>query len=146
MSLSNTSLLFKISQVAAKTNQTLSKKLKKFDIASEQRIILDLIKKENILSQNELSMILGKDKTTVSRLLDLIEKKGFIKREKSLEDKRFRTIYLTKLAEELLLNTEAIIEEFKNEVLININQVQRDNMMNQLNKIFNNIEEYNNEK
>ncbi|MCT7645894.1 MarR family transcriptional regulator [Arcobacter lacus] len=146
MSLINTSLLFKISQVAAKTNQALSKKLKEFDIASEQRIILDLIKKENILSQNELSMILGKDKTTVSRLLDLIEKKGFIKREKSLEDKRFRTIFLTKLGEDLLQNTEFIINEFRSDVLININQTQIDNVMNQLNKIFNNIEKYNNEK
>ena len=50
--------------------------------------ILDFIDQDNTLSQNELSKNLGKDKTTISRTLDALEKKIYIVRIPTQEDKR----------------------------------------------------------
>ncbi len=73
------SVPYRVAQTASKINQSLTKALKDYDIASEQRVILDLIDQDSSISQNELSQALGKDKTTISRTLDAIEKKVYPK-------------------------------------------------------------------
>lgn len=56
------SLPHKVAQTAYKINQSLSKVLIDFDIAPEQRVILEVIDKNKKVSQNELSQYLKKTK------------------------------------------------------------------------------------
>lgn len=57
--------------------------------------LLPLVESE-ILSQKDLSDRLVKDKTTVSRLVDGWVKKAWVKREVSLQDKRYYHLRFTK--------------------------------------------------
>lgn len=96
------SVPYRVAQTANKINQSLTKVLRDFDVAPEQRAILDFIDQDNTLSQNELSKNLGKDKTTISRTLDALEKKAYIVRIPTQEDKRVKTINLTSQGERVL--------------------------------------------
>ena len=72
------SIGFKINQTANKLNNKFNLLLQTYDIAPEQRATLEIIKYEKDVNQTKIAQILGKDKTTISRTLATLEKKGFI--------------------------------------------------------------------
>ncbi|WP_044419081.1 MarR family winged helix-turn-helix transcriptional regulator [Halarcobacter anaerophilus] len=140
------SVPYRVAQTASKINQSLTKALKDYDIASEQRVILDLIDQDSSISQNELSQALGKDKTTISRTLDAIEKKGYILREQTRDDKRFKIISLTVSGKKVLEETKPIIESLRSYFISDFSEDEVETINRLLNKISLNIDRFNNEK
>lgn len=140
------SVPYRVAQTASKINQSLTKALKDYDIASEQRVILDLIDQDSSISQNELSQALGKDKTTISRTLDAIEKKGYILREQTRDDKRFKIISLTVSGKKVLEETKPIIESFRSYFISDFSEDEVETINRLLNKISLNIDRFNDEK
>merc|ERR1711879_224612 len=87
--------------------QSLNKKLSPYEIAVEQRATLEIIKFEPDVNQTKIAKLLGKDKTTISRSLNSLEKKGLIQRENDvINDKRSNKILLTKKGEEIQNNRQ----------------------------------------
>jgi DNA-binding MarR family transcriptional regulator len=72
------------------------------DINLEQFVILLLLGKNNAYSQQEISNMLDKDKTTITRLLSKMEKKNLILRIPSRTDKRVNNTYATNYGKETL--------------------------------------------
>jgi DNA-binding MarR family transcriptional regulator len=66
-----------------------------FNITAEQFNLLTLLWYEDGLSQQQLADAVGRDKTTVSRVLDRMVKRDLVKKV-SGQDKRERLIYLTR--------------------------------------------------
>ncbi|MDR1167740.1 MAG: MarR family transcriptional regulator [Heliobacteriaceae bacterium] len=60
----------------------------KLDLTIDQLIILRILSFTPSISQNELAEILSKDKSNLSRMMDSLEKKGYILREAGLKSKR----------------------------------------------------------
>ncbi|MDC0932222.1 MarR family transcriptional regulator [Arcobacteraceae bacterium] len=108
------SLGFKINQIANKINSNLLKVLHPFNIAPEQRATLEIIKYEQEVNQTKISNILGKDKTTISRTLNTLEKKGYI--SKKAIDKRTNSIELTDEGEIILSSSKADVLAFRNKL------------------------------
>lgn len=140
------SISFKIAQVTNKMIQSLSKVLNEFDIAPEQRAILNNIKNDPLVSQNKLGQNLGKNKATISRTLDALDKRGYIVRESLIDDKRVKIIKLTTLGEEVLEKTEPIITKFRNQVTSDFTEEEIDIMFALIEKMLNNIDKFNDEK
>lgn len=69
------SLGFKISQTANRLNYQFVQLLSQYEIAPEQRATLEIISKDNEVSQTKIASILGKNKTTICRSLNSLEKK-----------------------------------------------------------------------
>lgn len=136
------SVPYRIAQTSNKITQSLSNVLKDFDIAPEQRAILDFIDQDDSLSQNELSLALGKDKTTVSRTLDALEKREYILRVPNLEDKRVKAISLTAKGKKVLDKTNIIIENFRDAMIEDFSQEDINTIFNLLDKLSKNIERY----
>ena len=65
------------------------------DLTTEQWVLIDLLNDENGLSQNELALRSFRDAPTVSRIIDLLCKKGYTKRQRAIDDKRRHNIFLT---------------------------------------------------
>jgi MarR family transcriptional regulator, transcriptional regulator for hemolysin len=105
------SIGFKINQIANKLNNKFNSLLYPYNIAPEQRATLEIIKYEKDVNQTKIANILGKDKTTISRTIATLEKKGFI--SKVQIDKRTNHIKLTKKGEEILENSAIIVKEFR---------------------------------
>lgn len=65
------------------------------DITTEQWVILDRLYKEDGLSQNELASDSFKNAPTISRIIDLLCKKGLTQRKQSSADRRSFHVFLT---------------------------------------------------
>lgn len=65
-------------------------------ITADQWVVLNLLYQEGDgNSQSEISRRTGKDSPTLTRIIDLLEKKGLIKREQDPDDRRKFRIFLT---------------------------------------------------
>ena len=73
----------------------LNAKLVKFNLTTEQWAVLMKLSKENKISQKQLSNISGKDQSTLTRIIDILERKKFIERHSSKEDRRSLVIHIT---------------------------------------------------
>lgn len=107
------SIAYRFIRGANSVNKTLNKKLSPFNIAIEQRATLEIIKFESDVNQTKIARLLGKDKTTISRSLDSLEKKGLIKKSETLEDKRSNKVELTKSGESILEDSIKEVASFR---------------------------------
>ncbi len=133
------SLGFKINQTANKINNKFTKLLNNFDIAPEQRAALEIIKYEKDVNQTKIANILGKDKTTISRTLSALEKKGFISKKQI--DKRTNLIELTKLGNEILEKSATQVKEFRTNLFSNLENEEVTSLIDLLEKVASNVEE-----
>lgn len=99
------SIAYRFIKAANTVNNRLNKKLSPFNIAIEQRATLEIIKFEKNVNQTKIAELLGKDKTTISRSLNSLQKKGLIKKSEVSEDKRSNKVELTKTGEMILNDT-----------------------------------------
>lgn len=127
------SLGFKISKISNKINNKFNKLLQKYDIALEQRATIEIIKYRKDVNQTEIAAILEKDKTTISRTLASLEKKGFI--FKNQIDKRTNLIEITPKAEKMLEESSEIVNEFRQSLYTNLNEDEAKTLINLLDKV-----------
>ncbi|WP_300702757.1 MarR family transcriptional regulator [uncultured Brachyspira sp.] len=71
--------------------------LDKHKLTSSQMDILMFLyhNEEKVINQRDIENFLGLSNPTITGTLYRLEKKGFIKRKVSLDDKRYKEIYLT---------------------------------------------------
>ncbi|AVP62374.1 MULTISPECIES: bifunctional helix-turn-helix transcriptional regulator/GNAT family N-acetyltransferase [Clostridium] len=82
-----------------------------------QAHILSYLKQNGITPFNELAIQLGIDKASLSRILNSLKTKNFIKIEKSPTDKRIKHISLLSLGMEAMINGDMEANKFINEIL-----------------------------
>jgi DNA-binding MarR family transcriptional regulator len=73
--------------------------------------------KQEGISQQELCNATFRDKPSITRLVDNLEKLNLVKRVASENDRRINLIYLTKQAQKLQEETMVLAEETLNEAL-----------------------------
>ena len=86
-----------------KLKQYLAAKLRKNDVplTPEQFMLIDLLWNQGEMTQQQLADQLQKDKNSVTKLVDAIERKGFVVRRPNPDDRRSNTLVLTEKAETL---------------------------------------------
>ena len=65
------------------------------DITKEQFSILILLTIKDGLYQTQIANILGKDRPNITRMIDILERKGFIRREKDATNRRILKVFIT---------------------------------------------------
>jgi len=80
------------------------------DVTPEQWTLLIIIFKNPGVSQTDIAKNGLKDKTNVTRILDVLEKKKYIIRKNDENDRRIYKIYLTKNGENILKKLFPIVE------------------------------------
>lgn len=113
--------------------------LQPFNIAPEQRAALEIIKYESDVNQTKIATILGKDKTTISRTLNTLETKGFIK--KSQKDKRTNLIEITPEGEDILDKCSVYVKGFRRNLGAKLNDEEINTLINLLEKVAISVEE-----
>jgi DNA-binding MarR family transcriptional regulator len=95
---------------------------------------MDTLWDEGVLSQQKIADIIFKDKNSVTKLIDALEKKGLVNRISDKSDRRLNQIHITERAiiikEEItkiaLESTDGIIRDIpKEELLIFINVLNK---------------------
>ena len=116
--------------ITGKASTAIARRLqKKFNNAGvnltiEQWSVLYHLWKINGLSQQELCTATFRDKPSITRLVDNLEKLSLVKRVPDGKDRRINKIYLTKHAEALEVQTMQLAEETLNEALAGVSQEQ----------------------
>ncbi len=83
-----------------KLKQFIAAKLRQVDVplTPEQFMLIDLLWNQGEMSQQQLADQMQKDKNSVTKLVDAIERKGFVVRQQNVHDRRSNTIVLTEKA------------------------------------------------
>lgn len=96
----------------------LNSQLGAFDITAEQWHVLLKLSKQNNINQKVLSQIVNKDQPTLTRMLDILERKSLVERHASKEDRRSFCIHITEkglaLTEKLIPYIEDIFKQILN--------------------------------
>lgn len=71
------------------------------DLTPEQWVLLDYLMSENGVSQTELAAKSYKNAPTVSRIIDVLERKNYVERQRFSNDRRRYKIFLTALGQEI---------------------------------------------
>jgi len=109
--------------VTGKASIAIARRLQKkfnsagLNITIEQWSVLYHLWKEDGRSQQQLCNATFRDKPSITRLVDNLEKLNLVKRVASENDRRINLIYLTKQAQKLEEETMKIADETLNEAL-----------------------------
>lgn len=109
--------------ITGKASTAIARRLqKKFNTAElnltiEQWSVLYHLWKQDGISQQELCNATFRDKPSITRLVDNLEKLQLVKRVPSESDRRINLIYLTKQSQKLQEYTMTLAEETLNEAL-----------------------------
>ena len=113
---------------------------KGYDITFEQWTVLNVLYMEPGVIQSKIAIKTYKDKTNITRILDVLSKNGYVMREKHGSDRRSSCIYLTdagrKVFEDLIPSINSINEQFTKD----ISDEELKVFMNVLEKIYINAE------
>lgn len=106
---------FKIDTTIKKIRNALQKQLHDagFDLTVDQWVLIDHIERQPGISQNELAELTFKDPPTVTRIIDLIEKKGLVERRLVPGDRRKFNLYLTDSGKAIYHDAFPIVAEIR---------------------------------
>ena len=89
-------------------------KARGYKVTPEHWAVLNCLWREDGQNQSQIAKKIAKDKTNLTRILDVMEKNGYIRRQKYEGDRRVYHIYLTeegrKLKKELIPIAEQLVE------------------------------------
>ncbi len=109
------------------------------DITIEQWSILYHLWKEDCLSQQELCNKTFRDKPSITRLIDNLEKQKLVKRNGSKEDRRKNLICLTDTAKQLQQQTIDLANQTMDECLIGITKDEIETVKSVLQRVYDNL-------
>jgi DNA-binding MarR family transcriptional regulator len=109
------------------------------EITIEQWSVLYHLWKEDCLSQQELCNRTFRDKPSITRLIDNLEKQKLVKRIPSKADRRINLVCLTDAARELQDKTIELANETMNEALVGINKEEIDTVKQVLQRVYDNL-------
>ena len=108
------------------------------EITIEQWSVLYHLWKEDGLSQQELGNRTFRDKASITRLIDNIEKLGLVERIASKEDRRVNLVYLTDPAKPLQEATYELANQTMNEALQGISKEEIEIVKNVFQRVYEN--------
>ncbi len=106
---------FKIDTTIKKIRNALQKQLQDagFDLTVDQWVLIDHIERQPGISQNELAEMTFKDPPTVTRIIDLIEKKELVQRGIVPGDRRKFNLFLTEKGKVLYKEAFPIVADIR---------------------------------
>ncbi|HPZ87923.1 MAG TPA: MarR family transcriptional regulator [Flavihumibacter sp.] len=131
--------------ITGKASTAIARRLqKKFNNAGlnltiEQWSVLYHLWKQDGISQQELCNATFRDKPSITRLVDNLEKLKLVKRVSSKEDRRMNLVYLSPEAKKLQDRTMEIAEETLSEALISVPADQIDICKQVLQIVYDNL-------
>jgi DNA-binding MarR family transcriptional regulator len=108
------------------------------EITPEQWAILKRISERAGVNQRELADLTFKDPASVTRTLDLLEKKGLVKRTDPENDRRAYHLYLTDAGTALVEKILPVAHSVRAKGMAGITETEFEQLKNVLNKIYQN--------
>lgn len=110
------------------------------NITPEQYLVLDILWDKQPMSQQNIADVIQKDKNSVTKIIDSLEKKNLVKRSMDKKDRRINQIELTEEAYALQKITTQVAIEFMNGAIKGIEKRDLDTFVEVMRKLKNNLE------
>lgn len=126
-----------INLTGCKLKQFIAAKLRQENVplTPEQFLLIDLLWNQGPMSQQQLADQMQKDKNSVTKLVDAIERKGFVFRQQNAFDRRSNTLVLTDKALELRDDAKQKGISILDEMLEGISEAELRSFLSTLNKL-----------
>lgn len=118
-------------------NQSLQRR--EVGITADQFRLLTALWKEDGITQQRLAHLLGRDRATVTRMVDLLENQSIILRVPDREDKRSNLVYLTKKGKTMEAEAAAAAQEVLDLALGGFSEAERQQVQSLLQRAIDNL-------
>jgi DNA-binding MarR family transcriptional regulator len=131
--------------ITGKASTAIARRLQKkfnasgINLTIEQWSVLYQLWKEDGKSQQDLCNATFRDKPSITRLIDNLEKLNLVKRVSHEKDRRVNQVFLTKQAQKLQEETMQLAEETLNEALEGVPSDQVEMCKEVLQKVYDNL-------
>lgn len=96
----------------------LTLQMKEFDVTPEQWTVLRRLAEQDGISQKQLALKSEKDQPTLTRILDILERKELISKQKNKEDRRSFLIFITEKGMKANDDLSPFIEDLYEETIL----------------------------
>ena len=111
-----------------------------FEITPEQWGVMSALWEHEGVHQSLLAARTAKDRHNVTRILHLLERDGFIRREQDVEDRRLQKVYVTDEGKAMKARLVTIVTDFLQEALNGLTQEDLEAMKRILDTVVENVE------
>lgn len=140
-------IIYFISRTKAEMIKFIDNKLKKNNldglIPSHGNILTALFESDKLLTMKEISNKIGKDKSTVTALVNKLISLGYIQKEKSISDKRVTYIKLTQNARNIEDSFNHISSQVRQTAYNNFTEEEKKEFLRLLKKLSTNFRDAN---
>jgi DNA-binding MarR family transcriptional regulator len=112
-----------------------------YDITVDQWIIIKRLNQNNDLNQTQLAELTGKDTPTLTRIIDLLCKKGLTERRIQATDRRCFTVHLTESGQQTVLKWTPKMAEIRMRAWENLTEDDYVNLKRILDTIYKNLDD-----
>lgn len=112
------------------------------DLSRDQFILLKTLVEKDGQMQNDLACATERDKTSLARLIDTMQKKGLVKRKASTQDARANIVFLTKQGKETFQKALPLLKEVAENSQYDISKEEIKKTIEILKKLHHNINNY----
>lgn len=106
-----------------------------YDITPEQFGLLRILSLRDGLYQRQISQLALKDRPNVTRLLDILSTKGFVKREVDKQDRRIIKVFITDKGRQEVERVLPLIKEIRSKVFERLSDDEKLVLKNVLTKL-----------
>jgi DNA-binding MarR family transcriptional regulator len=110
------------------------------DITPEQWAVLCLLWKEEGLSQSDIADRTIKDRPTVTRIIDGLERRALVRRQRDGRDRRSFRIHLTVAGKALEEDLGIIVRRYRESVFRSLAEAEKAELKRVLNTIYDSLE------
>lgn len=131
----------KSSRMNRKMIRFLNRSLEWYELTLEQWVVLSTLAEQESINQKTLSIKAGKDPASLLRILDILERKGFIERRQFQGDRRASSLFITDEGKKLRNEVAPYIEAHFKKITNNISERDIEIYEQVLKKIDHNLDE-----
>lgn len=134
-----------VAYAIARTGKAIKFELRRYfreagvDVTSEQYALLCRLWEKEGRSQKELAECSFKDTANITRMIDVLEGKGIVYRERDPKDRRTYRIYLTQKGKELHDVLNPIVHEKGKSAYACLTEEEQVQLLNMMNRLYNHI-------
>lgn len=110
-----------------------------FDITPEQFVVIEVLMHRDGLYQRQLSEITLKDRPNITRIINILEKNGYVNRVADKNKRKVFKIYLTDKAKNLFPALAQVAKDYRKTMTDGIDKNDLETCMSVLNKVLDNL-------
>lgn len=109
-----------------------------FDITIDQWLILKTLQETKCISQREIAELVFKDFASITRIIELLVQKNYLRRRTNATDRRKFELEITEAGDKIIEDIYPIVVAYRAQALIGLTNTEINDLKTQLEKLITN--------